>query len=55
MRENRVNGKHWDWETAIKLPDALSSRLWSLQTFVYTSWKDTYIKFERSTLPSPPV
>jgi hypothetical protein len=37
-----------------KRPDALSSRLRSLQTFVDTSWKDATAN-ERSTLPAPPA
>ncbi len=49
---DRNKGKHWDWETVLRL---LNSQTHyppgcdHYNTFVIQSWKDTHIKFERST------
>jgi hypothetical protein len=53
---DRNSGKHWDWETTLRLLNAQTHYLPGCDhynTFVDTSWKDAHIKFERSMPVAP--
>jgi hypothetical protein len=55
---DRNSGKHWDWETALRLLNTQTHYLPGCDhynAFVDTSWKDAHIEFERSTCLSLPV
>ncbi len=51
-RSDRNNGKRWDWETALRLLNAQTHYprgCSHYNAFVDLSWRDSRIKFERST------